>query len=80
MYRVMVLIHKTETGFCAYAPEVPGCVAAGSTLEETELLMHEALETHIEDMLAQGEAIPERNCVAAELFMVRRPGEASSAA
>jgi predicted RNase H-like HicB family nuclease len=80
MYRVLVVISRTETGFCAYAPDVPGCVAAGDTLEETEELMHEALEMHLEDTLAQGEPAPELTSVAAEFFMVRLPGEKSSAA
>ena len=80
MYKVMVLIHKTDTGFCAYAPEVPGCVATGQTMEQTEERMHEALEMHIEDMLAQGEEIPEQNCVSSAFFMVRIPVESSNAA
>ena len=80
MHRVMVLIHKTETGFCAYAPELPGCVATGQTIEQTEERMHSALEMHLEDMVAQGEKIPEQTCVASQMFMVRLPGEVSSAA
>ena len=80
MYRVMVVISRTDTGFCAYAPDVPGCIAAGDTIEETEELMHRALEMHLEDLLAQGEPVPELTSVAAQLFMVRLPGEVSSAA
>jgi len=38
-----IVIEPTETGYSAYAPSVPGCVAAGATREETETLMREAL-------------------------------------
>lgn len=80
MHRILVLIEKTETGYSAYAPDLPGCVAAGGSLEETEQLMHEALEMHIEDMATQGEPIPEATHVAAEFFMVRGAQASSSAA
>ena len=59
-----VVYEKTSTGYSAYAPDVPGCIAAGSTLEETERLMREALEMHIEAMKEDGETIPEPSSVA----------------
>ena len=59
-----VVYEKTSTGYSAYAPDVPGCIAAGSTLEETEQLMREALEMHIEAMKEDGETIPEPSSVA----------------
>jgi predicted RNase H-like HicB family nuclease len=59
-----VVFEKTETGYSAYAPDVPGCVAAGVTLEETSTLMREALEMHLEALKEDGDAIPEASSVA----------------
>ena len=53
--RYMVVIEKTSRNYCAYSPDVPGCIAAADTAEETATLMHEALELHFED----GEPLPE---------------------
>ena len=54
-----VFIEPTETGFSAYVPDLPGCVAAASTLDETRQLIKEAIEFHIEGMRMNGESIPE---------------------
>jgi len=40
-------------------PDFPGCITAGSTLEETRLMAQEALEAHIECMVDLGQMIPE---------------------
>ena len=36
-----IIIEKTGNGYGAYAPDLPGCIAAADTLEETEALMRE---------------------------------------
>ena len=59
MTRYTVFIEPTETGFSAYVPDLPGCVAASSTLHETRQLIKEAIEFHIEGMRMNGEAVPE---------------------
>lgn len=41
-----VEIEKTNTGYSAHVLEVPGCIAAGSTLAETECLIAEAIQMH----------------------------------
>jgi predicted RNase H-like HicB family nuclease len=53
-----VFIEPTETGFSANVPDLPGCVAAASTLEETRDLIKEAIEFHIEGMRMNGAAVP----------------------
>ena len=40
-------------------PDFPGCITAGSTLEETREMAAEALEFHIEGMLEEDLPIPE---------------------
>jgi predicted RNase H-like HicB family nuclease len=59
MSKYTVFIEPTETGFSAYVPDLPGCIAAASTLDETRQLIKEAIEFHIEGMQMNGEVIPE---------------------
>jgi predicted RNase H-like HicB family nuclease len=54
-----VFFEPTATGYSAHVPDLPGCVAAAATLEETRELMREAIEFHIEGMRIKGDAIPE---------------------
>jgi predicted RNase H-like HicB family nuclease len=54
-----VIFEKTETGWSAYAPDLPGLGVAGSSFEETEQLMREGIEFHIEGLRADGEPVPE---------------------
>ena len=44
--RYPVIIEQTGTGFSAYSPDVPGCVAAGDTQEETRRNFQDALAEH----------------------------------
>ncbi|MCE7874468.1 type II toxin-antitoxin system HicB family antitoxin [bacterium CPR1] len=57
--QVAVILEKSENGYAAYAPEVPGCVAAGDTREETLQLMQEALEFHFQAMVRDSDPLPE---------------------
>ena len=43
-----VIYEHAGDGWSAYAPDVPGCIAAAGTLDETRSLFREALELHIE--------------------------------
>ena len=54
-----MILEPTSTGFSAYSPDVPGCAAAGDTLEETRNNFREALELHFDAMRLVGEPIPE---------------------
>ena len=60
-----VVIEQTENGYSAYAPDVPGCVAAGDTVIEVEDLIREALVFHIESLREHGEPVPEPRASAA---------------
>ena len=57
--RYAILMDKTATGFSAHVPDLPGCVAAGETQEETMRLIRDAIEFHIEEMRQNGETVPE---------------------
>jgi predicted RNase H-like HicB family nuclease len=57
--RYAVVIEKSENGYGAYVPDLPGCVALGETVTETERLIKEAIEFHPEGLKEEGEPIPE---------------------
>jgi len=59
MKEYAVVFEKTETGWSAYAPDLPGLGVAGTTFEETEQLIREGIAFHIEGLRADGEPIPE---------------------
>jgi predicted RNase H-like HicB family nuclease len=54
-----VVIEGSEGSYSAYSPDLPGCVSAGATREETERLMREAISLHIESLRSRGEPVPE---------------------
>ena len=55
----MVVIEKTGNGFSAYVPDLPGCIAAGDTVDEIQVLIREAIVLHIESLGEHGEPIPQ---------------------
>ncbi len=59
-----VLYEKTGTGYSAHVPDLPGCIATGATLQETEQRMREAIEMHLEGMREDGDSIPEPSTIA----------------
>jgi len=59
MYKFLVVIESTETGYSAYSPDLPGCVATGKTREEVEKNMHDAIVLHIQGLLEDKLPIPE---------------------
>jgi predicted RNase H-like HicB family nuclease len=66
MKRYLVVVEGGQNGenYSAYSPDVDGCVATGSTVEEVLRLMHEGLRIHVEDMLRQGQELPEESVTA----------------
>jgi predicted RNase H-like HicB family nuclease len=54
-----VVVERSDTGFGAYAPDLPGCVATGATVAETLERMAGAIALHLAGMREDGEPIPE---------------------
>ncbi len=54
---VWICIGKAGDNYDAYAPEVPGCVSVGASIEETKANMAEALAGHVSYMLETGDSI-----------------------
>jgi predicted RNase H-like HicB family nuclease len=57
--RYAIVIEKAEGNYAAYVPDLPGCVATGATIEDTERSIREAIEFHVEGLRADGLPIPE---------------------
>ena len=57
--KYLIVIESTTTGFSAYSPDVPGCVATGSTREEAEREMRDAISFHLDGLRQEGEKLPE---------------------
>ena len=56
--RYAIVIEKAEGNYSAYVPDLPGCVAAADTIEDTRREIQEAIAFHLEGMRADGLAIP----------------------
>lgn len=63
MKRYAIVIEKAKANYGGYVPDLPGCVATGDTVEETERLLREAIELHLEGMREDGSPIPEPSSV-----------------
>lgn len=63
----VVVIEKSETGYGAYLPDLPGCVAVGETREETLSLIRDAVDFHIESLRENGEPVPSPSATAEKI-------------
>ncbi len=59
MKTVPVILEDASTNWSAYAPDLPGCIATGRTIEETLVQLKEAIQFHLEGMRQDGDEIPE---------------------
>jgi predicted RNase H-like HicB family nuclease len=58
MREYTVIYEWGERNCSAYVPDLPGCIAMGKTREETERVIREAIEFHIEGLIQHGEPVP----------------------
>ena len=59
MHRFLIVIEDAGKNYSAYSPDLPGCVATGDTVEETERNMYEAIRMHVDGLREDGLPIPE---------------------
>ncbi|MBV8074781.1 MAG: type II toxin-antitoxin system HicB family antitoxin [Planctomycetaceae bacterium] len=57
--RYAIVVEKIDSNYGAYVPDLPGCVATGATVEETEKRLREAIELHLRGLREDGLPIPE---------------------
>ena len=54
----IVILEPTDSGYSAYVPDLPGCVAAADTLEHTETLIRQAIAEHVGLLRQRGGDVP----------------------
>ena len=55
----LIVIHKSaESTYGVTVPDLPGCFSAGETIEEAIKMAKEAIQSHIDMLLADGDSIP----------------------
>ena len=58
MTEYTIVIEDAGSNYAAYAPDVPGCIATGSSIDEVTSTLREAIEEHINILRDMGEEIP----------------------
>lgn len=55
----LVIFVKSANSVGAHVPDLPGCVSVGADFEECRRNIAEAMEFHLEGIIADGEQLPE---------------------
>lgn len=61
--RYAIVVEQVASNFAAYVPDLPGCVATGATLDETERRLRGAIAAHVRGLRADGLPVPEASSV-----------------
>ena len=56
--RYAIVIENAGPNYSAYVPDLPGCIATGATVEETERSIRDAIKFHLEGLRQDGSPIP----------------------
>ena len=64
MKKYLVVVEETGTGFSAYSPDLPGCIATGETVEAVGREIRAAIRFHIEGLRADGLEVPAATSIA----------------
>jgi predicted RNase H-like HicB family nuclease len=57
--KYLVVVEESASGFSAYLPDVPGCIATGNSRSDVERRIAQAIAFHIEGMRTEGLGVPE---------------------
>ena len=57
--KYLIVIEQTATGYSAYSPDLPGCIATGSTRDDVEREMKDAIAFHLDGLKAESMATPQ---------------------
>ena len=57
--RYAIVIQRAGNNYSAYVPDLPGCIAIGATVEQTEQLIREAIQLHLAGIREDGLPIPQ---------------------
>ena len=62
--RYAIVIEKTRTGYSAFVPDLPGCIATGASQSDVELEMKNAIRFHIDGLMEDGLPVPKATSIA----------------
>jgi predicted RNase H-like HicB family nuclease len=65
-----VIYEWAGSNYSAYLPDLPGCIACGDTVEETEQLIKEAIDLYVDALREDGQAVPEPTTKAGQIAVV----------
>lgn len=63
MKRYAIVVEKADSNYSAYVPDLPGCVATGATVEETERRLRDAIAVHVQGLREDGLPVPEPSSI-----------------
>jgi predicted RNase H-like HicB family nuclease len=55
----LVVYEKGKKNYGGFAPDVPGCISLGDTLDEIRTNLHEALQLYMDTVVELGYPVPE---------------------
>jgi predicted RNase H-like HicB family nuclease len=64
MHRFLIVIENAGSNLSAYSPDLPGCAATGSSVEEVERNMVEAIQLHVAGLMEDGLPVPKCSSLA----------------
>lgn len=56
--KLLIVVEETTSGYSAFSPDVPGCVATGASHAEVEATMRDAIAFHLEGLREEGLPLP----------------------
>lgn len=71
--RYAIVIEKAESNFSGYVPDLPGCVATGATVEETENELLLAIQFHLDGLREDGLAPPAAESIVEYVVIPAQP-------
>ena len=60
--KYMVVLEKGKSGYGAFVPDLPGCIAVAKTKQEVLDLIKDSIEFHIEGIKEDGDSVPKPHC------------------
>ena len=74
-----VVFERASNNYCAYVPDLPGCISTSHTWEEIQEEIRNAIAFHIAGMQEDGDTIPEPRLSVAEAAAYHSENVTSSA-
>jgi predicted RNase H-like HicB family nuclease len=56
--KYLVVVEKSQSGYGAYVPDLPGCIAAAESRDEVVRLIRKAMQFHVEGLKEAGDPVP----------------------